>query len=273
MRRILCFSKRAIRYAPIALPLITVEVLVLLFAFYAMEQQNVWQSQFQIAWSIDIPGWLAGGTFIAASTSSTAYFAYLRARDYPFTANAATITGVATTCILMWWPTQQCDQVGGITAGITVACLIVAAAMVVNSQAGKVSQGITIDDGAITAQSNVKPEEWRIGIVPFLQISLAVFMTTVVLMAFSNDDLTKSRTELLLFAGIGITAASVISAKRSLKNALAMAGAAVSVTGAYLEMSQSLASSGSDTQALTILVAAGLVAGIVIISYRLTLTS
>ena len=264
MQRILAFSRRANRYAPIALPLVTVEILVLLFVFHVIEEQDVWQSRFGIGWSIYIPGWLSGGVFIAASISSTAYYAYLRARDYPFTANAATIAGIATTCTLMWWPTQQCDQMGGLTAGITVACVIVAVAMVVNSQAGKVRQGTTIDDGAITAQPNAKPEDWRIGIVPFLQISLAAFMAIIVLMAFTNDDLTESRTELLLFAGIGITAASIISAERSLKSALAMSGAAVSLVGAYLEMSQALTSSGSETGALTILVAAGLVAGIVI---------
>ena len=264
MQRILAFSNRANRYAPIALPLVTVEILVLLFIFHVIEEQNVWQSRFGIAWGIYIPGWLSGGVFIAASISSTAYYAYLRARDYPFTANAATIAGIVTTCALMWWPTQQCDQMGGLTAGITVACMIVGIAMVVNSQAGKVRQGITIDDRSATAQANAKPEEWSIGIVPFLQISLAVFMAIIVLMAFTNDDLTESRTKLLLFAGIGMTAASIISAERSLKSALAMAGAAVSLVGAYLEMSQALTSGSSETGALTILVAAGLVAGIVI---------
>ena len=244
--------------------MVTVEILVLLFIFHVIEEQNVWQSRFGIAWSIYIPGWLSGGIFIAASTSSTAYYTYLRARDYPFTANAATIAGIVTTCALMWWPTQQCDQMGGLTAGITVACVIAAVAVVVNWQAGKVRQGFTIDNGAITAPSKAEAEEWRIGIVPFLQISLAVFMAIIVLMAFTNDDLNEARTKLLLFAGIGITAASNISAKRSLKSALAMAGAAVSVVGAYLEMSQALTSSGSETEALTILVAAGLVAGIVI---------
>lgn len=89
-------------------------------------------------------------------------------------------------------------------------------------------------------------------------------MAVIVLMAFANHDLTALRTKLLLFAGIGITAASIISAERSLKSALAMTGAAVSLVGAYLETSQALASSGSEIGALTILVAAGLIAGIVI---------
>ena len=264
MQRILAFSRRANRYAPIALPLVTVEILVLLFVFHVIEEQNVWQSRFGIAWSIYIPGWLSGGIFIAASTISTAYYTYLRARDYPFTANAATIAGIVTTCALMWWPTQQCDQMGGLTAGITVACAIVAVAMVVNWQAGKVHRGILIDCGGVVPRLGVKSEEGRIAIVPFLQISLAVFMTIVVLMAFTNDDLSESRTQLLLFAGIGITAASVISAERSLKSALAIAGAAVSVTGAYLELSQAITSSGSETGVLTILAAAGLLAGMAI---------
>ena len=89
-------------------------------------------------------------------------------------------------------------------------------------------------------------------------------MAIIVLMAFTNEDLAESRTELLLFAGIGIMAASAISAERSLKSVLAMAEAAVSVVGAYLEMSHALTSSGGETGALTILVAAGLVAGVAI---------
>jgi len=189
---------------------------------------------------------------------------YLKARSYPTAANVATIAGIATTCALIWWPTQQCNQIGGLAAGLTLAGMIVAVAMGINWQAGRVRRGIVIDDRACVDLSKGKPEAGRIGAVTFAQISLATIMVAVVLMAFTSDDVSESRTKLLLFAGIGITAASSISAKLNLKNILAIAGAVLSVVGAYLEMDQALASSHSEVGALTILIAAGLVAGIVI---------
>ena len=263
----LIWLNQANRYTAMVLPPAVCATIALLIVLVAMEQGNVWQSRLGVWRSIYIPGWLAGGIVVAATIGATASVTYSRAHRYPFTANAATIAGIATACALMWWPTQQCNQAGGITAGIVVACMVIVVATVVNSQAGKVRRGIAIDDGALVDQPNSNPEAGRIGIVPFLQISLAAFMAVVLLIAFTNPDLADARIKLLTFAGIGITAASVISAERSLRSILAAAGAIVSVIGAYLEMEQSLSSSNGDIGALTIIIAAGLIAGIVVMFF------
>ena len=263
MQRILDLLEQVNKYTAMVLPPAAAGTVAALVAYYAMEVGGTWQSP-GVSWGDFIPGWLFASFFTALAAVCFMYLSYRKASQYPLAANVTAITGSATILALTWWPTRQCDMVGGVVAGLTVAGVIAAMAMVVNWQAGKVHRGVLIDCGGIAPRIGVKSEEGRITIVPFVQISLALFMAIVVLMAFTNDDLTESRTKLLLFAGIGITAASVISAEFSLKGALAIAGAAVSVLGAYLEMSQSLALSGSETQALTILAAAGLVAGTVI---------
>ena len=245
------------------LPPVVAGTVAALISYYAMEVGGTWQSP-GVGWGVSIPGWLFATFFTVLATVCFAYLSYRKTRQYPITANVAAVTGGVTILALTWWPTRQCDMVGGVVAGLTAAGMVVALATVVGSQAGRVRRGIVIDSGGLSAQTNAKPEEGRTGIVPFLQISLAAFMAIVVLIAFTNDYLTESRTKILMFAGIGITAASVISAERSLKSALAIAGAVVSVIGAYLEMDRAFTSSNSEIGALTILIAAGLVAGIIV---------
>jgi hypothetical protein len=63
-------------------------------------------------------------------------------------------------------------------------------------------------------------------------------MALVAYWAMTNEDLSGFRTKLLAFAGIGITAASSISPKLNLKTNLAVGGAVISVTGAYIEADQ-----------------------------------
>ena len=250
-------------HAPAVLPAAVAGAVAALIAYYAMEVGGVWRSP-GVSLGRFVPGWLFASLFTALAAVCFAFVSYQKARQYPLAADAATIAGSATILALTWWPTQQCDTVGGVAAGLTVAGVIVAMAMGVNWQAGKVRRGIVIDSGGIAPQLDVKSEEGRIGIVTFVQISLVIFMAIIFLMAFTNIDLAESRTKLLTFVGIGVTAASIISAKRSLKSVLATVGAAVSVIGAYLEVSQSLASSNSETEASTIFVAAGLISGTLI---------
>ena len=263
MKSALTFLERANTRVAMILPSVAAGTAAALLAYYAMEVGGIWKSP-GVSWGGFIPGWLFGTFFTILAAVCFAYLSHRKAHQYPATANIAAIAGGAAILALTWWPARQCDVVGGVVAGLTAASVVVVMATGINWQAGRVRRGIVIDDGAIVNQSNAKLEEGRIGIAPFLQVSLAVFMALVVLIAFTNPDLADSRTKILMFAGIGITAASVISTERSLKSLLAAAGATVSVIGAYLEMDQSLTSSNSEIGALTILAAAGLVSGIVV---------
>ena len=251
---------RANRYTAMALPAAAAGTLFTLILYHALQRNGTLQSQ--TVWFGFMPEWFSGVVALITAAVFIPLGIYLKARNYPTAANVATISGIATTCALIWWPTQQCSQIGGLTAGLTLAGMVVVTAMGINCQAGRVRRGIVIDDGAVVDQPNDKSEAGRMGAVTFAQIFLATIMAIVVLIAFTNDDVSESRTKLLMFAGIGITAASLISTKLNLKNILAIAGAVISVVGAYLEMDQALTSSSSEIGALTILIAAGLVAGI-----------
>ena len=233
-----------------------------LIAYYTMEVGGYWKST-TVGWGDYIPGWLFSTFFTILAAVSFAFVSYQKSGRYPIAANVAAVVGTITVLALIWWPTQQCDKTGGIMAGLTVAGVVIAIAAVVNSQAGKVRRGIVIDNSDPIVQSNTRPEGKYIGVAPFVQIALALIMVLVAYLAITDGDLSGSRTKLLAFAGIGITAASVISPEFSLKSILAMGGAAVSVIGAYLEMNQALISNNSEIGALTVLIAAGIVTGMV----------
>ena len=265
VRHHLCTGRRLLRSAAVLVgavfPAMTAGIVALLVAHYAMEQGDVWQSAIGIGWDIYIPGLLPGGILVAVSTGVAAYIAYLKTRCHALTANSATIAGVATVCILIWWPTHWCDLRGGVAAGLTAAGIVAALAMVVSYQARKWHQNrATYRDDSID-QSDAKLDEASVGIVPFVQIALALIMVLVAYWAITNEDLSGSRTKLLAFAGIGITAASSISPKLGLRTILATAGAVISLVGAYVEADQALTASNSEVGIWTILIAAGIVTG------------
>ena len=245
------------------LPPVVAGAVAALIAYYAMEVAGVWKSP-GVSWGGFIPGWLFGICFTMLAAVCFAYLSHRKALQHPATANIAAITGTATMLALTWWPTRQCDMVGGVAAGLTTAGIVGALAVlvsVVSSQARQAHQNTDIDrDGSID-QSDTKPEEWYVGIVPFVQIVIALIMVLVAYLALTNEDLSGSRTKLLAFAGIGITAASSISPKLDLRTILAAGGAVISVIGAYIEADQALTASNSEVGIWTILIAAGIVAG------------
>ena len=220
VRDYLCAGWRLLQSATVlggaVLPAMTAGIVALLVSYYAMELGDVWQSAIGVGRDIHIPGSLFGGIFVAVATGFAAYIVYQNTRSHPLTSNSATIAGIATACTLIWWPMHWCDLRGGVAAGLTAAGIVAALATVVSFQARKVRQNtVTHRDDSID-QSDTKPDEAYVGIVPFLQIALALIMVLVAYWAITNEDLSGSRTKLLAFAGIGITAASSISPKLDL---------------------------------------------------------
>ncbi len=245
------------------LPPAVAGVVAALIAYYAMEVGGVWKSQ-GVGWGGFISGWIFGICFTILSSVCFAYLCHRKALEYPSTANIAAITGAATILALTWWPTRQCDMVGGVAAGLTSAGMVAALAAVVSFQARRARRNPATDRDDSIDQSDTKPDQAYLGIVPFVQIVLALIMVLVAYLAITNEDLSGSRTKLLAFAGIGITAASSISPKLNLKTILAAGGAVISVIGAYIEADQALAASNSEVGIWTILIAAGIVTGLLI---------
>ena len=203
---------RANKHTAKVLPPAVAGAVAALIAYYAMEVGGVWKSP-GVSWGGFIPGWLFGIGFTILASVCFAYLCHRKALQYPAIANIAAITGTATILALTWWPTRQCDMVGGVAAGLTGAGMVAALAAVVSSQARKVPRNPVTDRDDSIDQSDTKPDEAYVGIVPFVQIALALIMVLVAYLAITNEDLSGSRTKLLAFAGIGITAASSISPK------------------------------------------------------------
>ena len=257
---------RANKHTAMVLPPAVAGAVAALIAYYAMEVGGVWKSP-GVSWGGFIPGWLFGICFTILASVCFAYLCHRKALQHPATANIAAITGTATILALTWWPTRQCDMVGGVAAGLTGAGMVAALAAlaaVVSSQARKVRRNPVTDRDNSIDQSDNKPDEAYVGIVTFVQIVLALIMVLVTYLAITNEDLSGSRTKLLAFAGIGITAASSISPKLSLKTILAAGGAVISIFGAYIEADQALTASNSEVGIWTILIAAGMVTGLLI---------
>ena len=107
--------------------------------------------------------------------------------------------------------------------------------------------------------SNSVSEQTSMGTVRFAQVTVALYMGTIALMAIAIAVPAEARWAVLAFSGIGITAASAISEREKLKNFLAVVGSGIALLGAYVEMDRALAGGGGDTTAATVLLAAGLV--------------
>ena len=245
------------------LPPAVAGVVAALVAYYAMEVGGVWKSP-GVSWGGFIPGWLFGIGFTILASVCFAFLCLRKAVQHPATANMAAITGTATILALTWWPTRHCDMVGGVAAGLTSAGMVAALAAVVNFQARRVGRNPATDRDDSIDHPDTRPDKAHMGIVPFVQIVLALIMVLVAYLAMTNDELSGSRTKLLAFAGIGITAASSISAKLNLKTILAAGGAVISVIGAYIEADQALTASNSEVGIWTILIAAGIVTGLLV---------
>lgn len=236
---------RANKHTAKVLPPAVAGVAAVLVAYYAMEVGGGWKSP-GVSWGGFIPGWLFGIGFTILAFVCFAYLCHRKALQYRATANIAAITGTATILALTWWPTRQCDMVGGVAAGLTDAGMVAALAAVVSFQARRARRNPVTDRDDSIDQSDSKPDQAHVGIVPFVQIVLALIMVLVAYLAMTKEDLSGSRTKLLAFAGIGIKAASSISPKLSLKTILAAGGAVISVIGAYIEADQALTASNSE---------------------------
>ena len=251
---------RSNRHTAKVLPPAIAGAVAALIAYYAMEVGGVWKSP-GVSWGGFIPGWLFGICFTILASVCFAYLCHRKAPQYPATANIAAIAGTATILALTWWPTRQCDMVGGVAAGLTGAGMVAALAAVLSFQARKVRRNPVPARYDSIDQSDTKPDEGYVGIVPFVQIALALIMVLVAYWAMTNEDLSGSRTKLLAFAGIGITAASSISPKLDLRTILGGGGAVISFVGAYIEADQALTACDSEVGVWTILIAAGIVTG------------
>ena len=88
---------------------------------------------------------------------------------------------------------------------------------------------------------------------------MAIYMGSVALIAIMGGVPGESRWDVLTFAGIGITAASVISDQLNPKEFLALVGVGIALWGSYIEMNQALAMSGGEVNAATVMLVAGII--------------
>ena len=253
MQRILAFRKQANKYTAMVLPPAAAGFFVFLLVHYLLKQAGTREV---IAESYDfVPSWLPDVIILVILTAGAGwviYYIYYIARDCPGISNAATVAGLLLTMALTLWPAQQCSLTGGMTAGATFAGGIAVTAALIG---GKISWNLP-DVGENAA---------NIGKMRFVQIAVAVYMSSIALIAISSpitDAIpSESRGIILVFAGTGFVAASVMSPRRRLEDYLAIAGAVVSSIGAYIQMDQALAASdNANFRAVHFMIATGILA-------------
>ena len=200
-----------------------------------------------------VPSWLGKGTLIAVMMGGTAFVACWIAWRHSIAANMAAVAGIAAVAVLTW-ATQWCNAVGGIIVGAVVAGMIIAVAMVARVQC---ERGILKTlDGWWSRPASLGTD---IGMVRFAQISLGLYFGTIALMAATGLVLTESRWEVLTLSGVGITAASVISEKRRLTNALPLIGVGIAWWVSYIEMGRAVAMDDAGINAADLILAAGII--------------
>ena len=257
LRTLQILARGARKYGPAVLPVSAVAAVALMAAYQVVEPMGVpstttgWTSY--VSLSRYVPSWLGKGTLIAVITGGTAFVACWIAWRHKVAANVAAVAGIAAVAVLTW-STQWCSDVGGILVGAVVASMIIAAAAVARVQS----------DGGILKTLDVwwsRPASpvTNIGMIRFGQVSLALYFGTIALMATTGSVLAESRWEVLTLSGVGITAASVISEKRRLTNALALIGVGIAWWVSYIEMGRAVAMDDAGINAADLMLAAGII--------------
>ena len=244
-------------FGPAVLPVSAAAAVALIAAYQAVEPAGVSSTTaggMIYAWlSRYVLSWLGKGILIAVMTGGTALVACWIAWRHRIAANVATVAGIAAVAVLMW-ATQWCDAVGGMVVGAVVAGMIIAVAAVarVRSERGILK---TIDGWWSRSAS----PGTGMGMVRFAQISLGLYFGTIALMAATGSVLAESRWEVLTVAGVGITAASVISEKRRLTNVLALTGAGIAWWVSYNEMARAVAVDDAGINPADLMLVAGII--------------
>ena len=175
-------------YTAVVLPPTVAGVIALLFVLYGLEWEG--GRKLPTGWNSYTPKSPTTGLLMAFMLGGAACITSQEARKHPTLANGSTAAGIATTATLSW-ATQQCHWIGGIAAGVTVAGTIIVVATVVKAlMTGSIKRNITM----------LRPMEeprGREGIISALQIGVAIYMSTVVLIALLHEDMSPSARSLV----------------------------------------------------------------------------
>lgn len=178
--------------------------------------------------------------------------AYGIARKYPAEANSATVAGSMAVAVLTW-ATQWCSTAGSISAGLLIAGAIVSVMVCIRTGARR-QLWQTLEGWWPNSES----KQASLGTIQFAQIVIALYFGAIALIAISGSVPAEFRWKILAFAGIGITAASVLSDSPKLKNVLAMLGVGIGLFGGYIEMNRAAAMVGGEVNAATVMLTAGI---------------
>ena len=230
-----------IQHAPAVLPTLTAGAIGLLLGAHAVEQVGAqpvppgWAGY--IPWTPYALEWMINGILICITTGCVAFPAYLISRKYRTEANLAVVAGGMAVAVLTW-AAQWCSTAGGISAGLLIAGVIVCGVVCIRGgvrrRLWKTIKGRWSDTGS---------EQASLGTIQFAPIIMALYFGAIALIAISGLVPAEFRWKVLAFAGIGITAASVLSDTRKLNNLLAMLGVGIGLWGGYIEMTRAAASS------------------------------
>ena len=222
------------------LPPVVAGIIALLFVLYGIE----WEGGRKLphGWSSYVPKSPTTALIMVFMLAGTAFVTFQGARKYPTLANGSTTAGIATTATLSW-ATPLCNWTGGTAAGVTVAGTIVAIAIVVRAlKTGSIKWNITILRPVKETQEGMK------GILSVMQIGMALYMGTIVLIALFYEYISPSaRPLLLVFAGVGMMAAATVSSESNLKNYMAIAGMVISLIGSYMQIDQAIAAADENS--------------------------
>ena len=239
-----CF-KRINACTAMVLPPTVAAIMVLLLMAYGLEREVVHVPS-TTGWTDYIPKLPTDellAVIMVLMAAGAAFVTFRKASKHPTIANVSTVTGIAFPVVLSW-ATQLCNPTGGVVAGLTAAGSIIIVATVIGVVTGNIQLGTNILQ-PIGEPRVGEPREGREGLIWVMHIGMAIFMGFVILIAVSYDELPlQARSLLLVFAGVGLTAAAAITSENSFKNYMAIAGMIASLVGAYIQIDHAIATVG-----------------------------
>ena len=201
-----------------------------------------------------IPTWAGGAVIEFVAMGLAGLLSYFAARNHATIVNWTALAG-GLTMVTVAASAPNCNPVGSITSGLMTAAVFAGVGWV------RVWLGSNTNRPGANSQN--------ISVILFVRGSTTVYMVIVaafaVLATFNGNINIDLLGTILIFCGLGVTAAATLSEKWNSRNIIALMGVMISIVGAGIEMDRAFHKQAAPFEAWHILLVAALMSMTLII--------
>ena len=209
-----------------------------------------------------IPTWAGVAVIEFFAMGFSGVCSYVAARNHAAAVNWTALAG-GVTMVTVATAAPDCNPAGSITAGLMIAAMF--------AGVGWVNWQIASNTNRRGANSG------NVSTILFVRGSAAAYMVTValvaVLAAISRDINADLLGAILIFCGLGVTAAATMKAKWSSRNMVALLGITISIVGAGIEMDRAFNKYTAPFETWHVLVVAAMISATLILPLALQTAS